>query len=98
MDLAEQNAKDLTTWAQAQKKRLMDACVKAGHNPETLKAATLNGHPFGNWKFKGVLFSDGKAIAQFWLSFRRLNKRSKVTVPRFNVETSDEIANAMEEA
>jgi hypothetical protein len=74
---------------------LIDACVAVGHDPAKIKIASFEAYPFGNWKAKCTVFADEQAIAQFWLSFRRLHKRSHLRSPRFNIDTSEDISNAL---
>jgi|ERR1700759_2788642 len=85
---------ELLVWCEASKKRLLDACVSSGFS--RLTVATPTDAPFGRWNQKVVVYDavTKEPVAQFWLSFRRLHKRSKITSPRFNLETSDEISNA----
>jgi hypothetical protein len=87
---------DLKTWLETNKKRLLDACVNSGY--ALLDIATPKDAPYGRWNNKVVIYADKVPIAQFWLSFRRLHKRSKITSPRFNIETDDQISSKFADA
>lgn len=50
--------------------------------------------PQGNWKYKKVLLSDDKPIARYWLSLRRTGQSKILRVPRFNLETSEQLADS----
>jgi hypothetical protein len=84
--------KELLAWAESKRKELLEACIAAGHDKTTLQDVAYEKLPAGNWKNPCLVFSGKNIIAKYWLSFRRLHKRSKVYSPKFNIETGEKIA------
>ena len=97
VDLAElsKTKPSFVDWYVKQERTLLQAATDLGLT--NLELVAFHDKPVGSWKYKKLLRSNNEPVARYWLSLRRPHKSTTLRVPRFNLETSTELADKFRE-
>ena len=90
-----QTKPSFTEWYVKQEETLLQAARDLGF--QELNLVAFHDKPVGSWTYKKLLKAGTEPIARYWLSLRRPHKSTILKVPRFNLETSEALANKFRE-